>query len=197
MPEPKKVIKEGFEPIQLFPTPSERHCYIGALKGTHVTEGPGLSCRKSDLWLFAGDGYTAGRDLAQSDESRFGKEIISLNSLLCTNIQESFASQHPGAVAPSLEYVFIGQPYFTALPIDSRPVILTTTTKVVPIPIKSGPYFISDWEGATITVEGGSLSEHKDITITVKSYLDGKLAGPVAFNWQCVVEIGIEAFSGG
>lgn len=169
--------------------PRERHTYMAALTGTYALNdplarsGPAHACKKIGLWFISGNGRTAGRRVSAKGEPvpEIGKEAIHLNERLCHSAELLSADFPPG-----FEFVILGAPFFVATPRAERPVTVTTKVEITSVPVE-GPYFVTDAFGETPLGY-----ESKDVKVIVHTWLDGRPAGQVEFDWMAVIEVGVK-----
>lgn len=72
-----------------------------------------------------------------------------------------------------------------ATPRAEKPVTLTTKVEITSIPREIADYHIVN------AFRGPEFGKHKDVKVIVHSWVDGRLSGPIEFDWVGIIEIGI------
>ena len=169
--------------------PRERRTYMGAITGTFALNNPVTHpdspyyCLKTGIWLLSGNGRTAGREMVigRQPVPELGKEVIHLNERMCNGPELKFGIDRGDQ---SQRIVIIGVPLFVATPRAEKPVLLTTKVEITDIPLESGWYHVDD------AFLNQQFAEHKDVKVTVHSWVDGQLSGPIEFDWMGIIEVG-------
>ena len=163
----------------------QRHSFATALRAAHQHQVSSRKhqCTRTGTWLVSGNGQTAARSVAAFGVET-GTDVLHLNALVCPDIETQFGT--PERDEFKLVIIRLATVVATASDID-RPIVVTATPQITEIPAGRGN-LISDFEGFAFA--GNFLTDSLDVTIIVKTWLDGELVGAVPFHWMAQVEVG-------